>query len=144
MHDIGLPLEDGEPLEDIVSGMGLGRAAARLSTVDTAAEVFGAAANDPRMAQLLASFLDELSYHLVNLTIAIDPARIVVGGGMVRSCEQLRDGLQNALSAAVPYPPELVVAHFPYDAPLMGALALGTAAAEKGASRPITTQMRQG
>jgi glucokinase len=131
LHDIGLPLERRRPLEDIVSGMGLGRAAAAVSTVDTAAEVFGAAEGDPRMARLLASFLDELSYHLVNLTIAIDPARIVVGGGMVRSWDQLRDGLQKALGAAVPYPPELVVAHFPYDAPLMGAVALGTAAAEK-------------
>jgi glucokinase len=131
LDDIGLPLEGREPLEDLVSGMGLGRAAARLSTVDTAAEVFGAAASDPAMAGLLASFLNELSYHLVNLTIAIDPARIVVGGGMVRSWSQLRGGLQIALSAAVPYPPELVVARFPFDAPLMGALALGTAAAEK-------------
>jgi glucokinase len=145
LFDIGLPLEHREPLEDVVSGMALGRAATALSTMDSAAAVFDAAASDPRMAQVLASFLDELSYHLVNLAIAIDPARIVVGGGMVRSWGQLRDGLRNALDAAVPYPPELVVAHFPFDAPLMGALALGTAAAaETDARRPITTQMRKG
>jgi glucokinase len=144
LSHLGLPLERREPLEDIVSGMGLGRAAAQESTMDSAAEVFGAAAGDPRMAQLLASFLDELAYHLVNLAIAIDPARIVVGGGMVRSWDQLRGRLRSALDAAVPYPPELIVAHFPFDAPLMGALALGTAAAQTDARRPITTQMTKG
>ncbi len=141
MSDIGLALEGREPLEDLVSGMGLGKAAGRLSTLDSAAAVFDAAASDPTMAALLASFLDELSYHLVNLAIAIDPMRVVVGGGMVRSWSQLRDRLRHALDAAVPYPPELVVAQFPFDAPLIGALALGI---EAGVKRPVTTQMRKG
>jgi glucokinase len=65
----------------------------------------------------------------VNLAIAVDPVRIAVGGGMVRSWGQLYGGLRAALDAAVPFPPDLVVAQFPFDAPLMGALALGTAAA---------------
>ena len=67
--------------------------------------------------------------HVVNLAVAVDPARIVVGGGMVRSWARLAPGLRRALDAAVPFPPELVTAEFPFDAPLIGALALGVAAA---------------
>jgi glucokinase len=39
--------------------------------------------------------------------------------------------LRRALDAAVPFPPEIVPAQFPFDAPLMGALALSTAAARE-------------
>ena len=132
MRDVGLQLTERVPLEDMVSGKALMREAfALLPDVSGPADVFASAADDPRMARLLADFIAELSFHLVNLTIAIDPARIVVGGGMVQSWEQLHGGLRRALDAAVPFPPELVVADFPFDAPLMGALALGTAAARE-------------
>jgi glucokinase len=60
----------------------------------------------------------------VNLAIMLNPVRIAVGGGMVRSWEYLRPGLQQALDAGVPFPPELVAAKFPSDAPLIGAVAL--------------------
>src|SRR2546423_8634176 len=112
--------------------MALTRAAFNVfPTAESAAAVFERAADNPWVAQLVTDFIAELSYHLVNLAIAIDPTRIVVGGGMVRSWDQLRDGLRRALDAAVPYPPELVPAEFPFDAPLMGALALGMAAARQ-------------
>jgi glucokinase len=61
--------------------------------------------------------------------IALDPARVAVGGGMVRSWDVLGAALEKALDAAVPYPPELVLAAFPHDAALLGALALGVEAA---------------
>ena len=67
--------------------------------------------------------------HVVNLAIAVDPVRIAVGGGMMRSWSVIEPTLRAALEAAVPFPPELVAAQFPYDAPLIGALALGLAAA---------------
>jgi len=47
-----------------------------------------------------------------------------VGGGIVRSWDRLRPALRDALSAGVPFPPELVAARFPSDAPLIGAVAL--------------------
>ena len=71
----------------------------------------------------------ELAFHLVNLTIAVDPARIVVGGGMTGAWDQVHGGLRRALDAAVPFPPELMRARFPFDAPLRGALALALVAA---------------
>ena len=52
---------------------------------------------------------------------------------MVRSWERLRPHLEQALQAGVPFPPELVVARFPFDAPLLGAVALAVdAAADRG------------
>jgi glucokinase len=105
----------------------------------TAADVFEAGPGDPELDELLTSFVTELAFHLVNLTICINPVRIAVGGGMVRSWERIRPQLQRALSAGVPYPPELVVARSPYDAPLLGAVALAVDAA-RGRAVETTTQ----
>ena len=130
VRDVDVPGADRRSLEEAVSGRALIRDARQLAPLlETPAEVFAAATDNPRVARLLADFISELSYHLVNLTIAIDPARIVVGGGMVRSWDHLHSGLRRALDRAVPFPPELVQAQFPFDAPLMGAIALSTAAA---------------
>jgi len=41
-----------------------------------------------------------------------------------QSWDRLRPGLQHALSAGAPFPPELVIARFPAAAPPIGAVAL--------------------
>lgn len=116
-------------LEDVVSGMGLAKAVERLTGDGSggydAAEVFAKALAEPAYEQVLEEFLTELSYHLVNLAVAFDPARIAVGGGMVRSWDLLVGPLTGALGRHVPYPPELVMAAFPHDAALRGAIDLG-------------------
>jgi glucokinase len=96
----------------------------------TAADIFEASPDDPELDDLVASFVTELAFHVVNLAICINPVRISVGGGMVRSWERLRPHLEHALNAGVPFPPELVVARFPFDAPLLGAIALAVDAAD--------------
>ena len=95
----------------------------------TAADVFAAAATDRRLDRLIDDFADELAFHLVNLAILVNPQRIAVGGGMVRSWARIRSRLQDALQHGTPFPPELVVAHFPHDAPLLGAVAMAVDAA---------------
>lgn len=117
------------PLEDAVSGRAL-TGAVRPHAIDTAFT-----SGDPHVTGTLAAFTRELAFHLVNLTIALDPARIAVGGGMTRSWHHLHDGLRHALDTAVPYPPELVRARYPYDGPLRGALALALAATPSMAER---------
>lgn len=117
-------------LEHVVSGQALETTgSARLGRPVTAADVFTMARTRADAAVLTDEFVRELAMHLANLAIAIDPDRIVVGGGLVRSWDQLEPGLRRALDAAVPFPPELSVARFPSDAPLIGALALGVEAA---------------
>lgn len=130
--DVGRALDARVPLEDVVSGKALlAEAAPFLPDGDGAGQLFARAAEDPRLARVVDGFLGELAYHLVNLTIAIDPRRIAVGGGMVRSWPALHGRLRQALDAAVPFPPDLVPAAYPYDAPLLGALALGLEAARE-------------
>jgi len=86
-------------------------------------------------------FVDELCFHLVNLTIAVDPERVVVGGGLVRSWQHIGHRLADALTACVPFPPDLVVAEHPFDAPLLGALALGRAAlADLSSTRDVISE----
>ena len=135
-------------LEEMVSGLGLARRAAALDGADggagpassaaeplTAAGVFAASEEDPALDGLVSEFVAELSYHVVNLAISLNPERIAVGGGMAGSWERLRPGLQDALRAGVPFPPELVPARFPSDAPLIGAVGLAVDAARDGGAR---------
>ncbi len=112
------------PLEEAVSGRALARLTGR-----SAAEAFATGA-DARLAAIADQFTAELAFHVVNLAICIDPVRIAVGGGMTRSWDRIRPQLEAALDAAAPYRPELVLADFPFDAPLMGALALAVEATE--------------
>ncbi len=112
------------PLEEAVSGRALTRLAGR-----PAAEAFAAEEGDP-LAAVADHFITELAFHVVNLAITIDPVRIAVGGGMTRSWDRIRPQLDAALNSAAPYRPALVLADFPFDAPLMGALALAVDAIE--------------
>ncbi|TCC48874.1 ROK family protein [Kribbella capetownensis] len=117
-------------LEDVVSGQALeATGSTRLGQRVSAADVFTRSATQPDAAVLTDEFNRELAMHVVNLAIALDPARIVVGGGLVGSWDRIGPELRRALDAAVPFPPELELARFPSDAPLVGALALGVEAA---------------
>jgi glucokinase len=146
LADVGLGPEQRTPLEDVVSGKALFERAARHLPPDAAGaeDVFARAPHDPQVAAVLAAFLEELSFHLVNLALALDPRRIVVGGGLVRSWEALHGPLRRALDAALPFPPELVPAAHPYDAPLLGALALGLAAAREPKDAGPPDEMSEG
>lgn len=136
VSDVGLGPEARVLLEDVVSGKALDRRAGRQARPDgqvlTAADVLAAGDAQPELARLRGEFATELAYHLVNIAICINPARIAVGGGMVRSWGRLRPLLQQALNAGVPFPPELLAARFPSDAPLIGAVALAMDAAAAG------------
>ncbi|HUA43380.1 MAG TPA: ROK family protein [Streptosporangiaceae bacterium] len=127
--DVGL--RDGKRimLEDMVSGMALQRRASSPDRQLTAADVFDRTGDEASLDDLITAFVDELAFHLVNLAILVNPAKIAVGGGMTRSWDRIEPRLTEALRAAVPYPPDLVLAHFPHDAPLLGAVALAIDAA---------------
>ncbi len=148
--DVGLAHGQRILLEDMISGQALQRRASlrRASPADgtspdgtspqprrlTAAEVFAAAATDADLNDLITEFVDELAFHVVNLAIVVNPARIAVGGGITGSWDRIRPRLEQALLSAVPYPPELVLAHFPHEAPLLGAVALAVDAAGEATS----------
>jgi glucokinase len=128
--DVDTARADRLVLEEAVSGMGLSAAAFRVTGQElTAADVFAAEGEDTRLSAVLAGFVRELCFHMVNLAVAVDPSRIAVGGGMVRSWHRLEGPLRAALDANVPYAPELVLGAYPFDAALVGAIALGIEAA---------------
>jgi predicted NBD/HSP70 family sugar kinase len=131
--DVGVPLAARVPLEDMISGQAMARRAAGQSAHGrpmAAGEVFEASLGDQGLGRLVTDFVTELAFHVVNLAICLNPVRIAVGGGMVQSWDRLRPGLQQALDSGVPFPPELVVARFPSDAPLIGAVSLAVDAVQ--------------
>ncbi len=133
--DVGLALGQRVPLEDAVSGLGLARQVSARGLAGaralSAADVFDTGLDDPDLADLATGFVAELAFHLVNLAICINPARIAVGGGMAGSWTQLQPDLERALNAGAPFPPQLVLAEFPHEAPLIGAVALAVDAAHR-------------
>ena len=92
--------------------------------------MFADETGDPRLSELIDEFIRELGFHLVNLTVAINPSRIAVGGGIVRSWKRLEAPLRRALDGGAPFPPEFVLGVFPFDAALVGAVSLAVEAAE--------------
>ena len=138
--DVGLELSQRTMLEEMVSGLALARRAGGqpgLPPGVTAADVFKAGTGDPAFSRLVDDFAAELAFHLVNLAILVNPVRIAVGGGLVRSWDRIAPRLESALQAGPPFPPELVVGRFPYDAPLLGAVALAIDAATSSSSAPV-------
>jgi glucokinase len=133
--DVGLPYGQRLMLEDTVSGMALQRRASNPGRQLTAADVFDRTSDEASLDDLITAFVNELAFHLVNLAILVNPAKIAVGGGMTRSWDRIEPRLTAALRAGVPYPPDLVLAHFPHEAPLLGAVALAVDAATRD-SRP--------
>jgi glucokinase len=140
------------PLEERVGGRGLASRAAELHTAaqrhtnaqrhtgapldtDVPLDTAGLfASTDPPIVALIDTALDELAFHIANLAIAFDPARIAVGGGLMASAARILPRLADRLHAAVPYPPELVLSSFPSEAALHGALALAAQASQLSAA----------
>ncbi len=125
------------PLEERFSGAGLAAAASALlgRPVDTA-EVLGALAGqgggamqDPRLVQFAIEGMQTGARAIANLAIALDPQVIALCGGMLRSHAVIVPIVRDALEQFVPFPPRLVIAHFPDDAALAGACLLAYRAA---------------
>jgi len=116
------------PLEERAGGRFIGERASRLAGRELSArEAF--ASGDPAVGALVDATLDELAVHVANLAIAVDPARIAVGGGLMSSADRVLGALRRRVERIVPFPPEVVAARFIDDAGLRGAVALALDAA---------------
>jgi glucokinase len=118
------PHDGHAPLEEVVGGRAIGTRGREFGGTGDAGSVFTLAGTDPRVDAFLAETLTELALHLANTAILLDPSRITVGGGLIRSAATIVPVLDATLKRAVPFPPELVVARFAQDGPLVGAAAL--------------------
>ncbi|HEY3868265.1 MAG TPA: ROK family protein [Actinocrinis sp.] len=129
VQDVGGAASGRAPLEELAGGAGLAAGGARLlGRRVTAAQLFASA--DPRVAAFVDGALDELAVHVANLAVALDPQRVAVGGGFLGSAERILPALRRRLAEAVPFPPQLVRAHFEQDSALRGAVLLASDEAE--------------
>jgi glucokinase len=118
------------PLEEYAGGAGaLARARTELGDelVGEGGVAALAAADDPRARAFLDDLYAEIALHAANLAAALDPERVVVGGGYARGSDAVLDVIRARLDAFVPYPPDLRRAHFGADAASTGAIALAQA-----------------
>jgi glucokinase len=116
------------PLEEIVGGKALGERASRLLGEHIDAEVLFTR-KDPEAQQILHHALGVLAAAVANIAVLLDPARVVVGGGMMASAAPVLSVLRAQLNRTVPFPPDVLAARFTKDASLHGAITLALRAA---------------
>jgi glucokinase len=144
-HLIGRPgepafAEGHAPLEEHVGGGPLGaRVSALLGRRVTVNEAFEVAESDNRVKDLLDEALDTLAVDIANVAITLDLERIAVGGGLIHRPEWL-GRLDSLLRRAVPFPPDLVIARFSQDAPLVGAVVHALDRAEPQPEQPTANR----
>jgi glucokinase len=118
------PHDGWAPLEAVAGGGAIGARGRAVGGTGDATSVFALARHDPAAQGFLDETLAELAVHVANTAILVDPDRITVGGGLTRAAEVILPVLDRVLKRAVPFPPELLLAHFTQDGPLVGAAAL--------------------
>lgn len=115
------------PLEEYAGGAGaLIRCRAELGVEGGVAALQTSA--DAASRAFLKDLYDEIALHATNLAIALDPERMVVGGGYARTSGEVLEAIRNRLDAFTPYPPDLRRARFGADAGTAGAIALAMGA----------------
>ena len=116
------------PLEEFVGGGAIReRVRLRFGAESTVEEIFRkatAAPLDPEARAFVEATLTEIAFHLTNMTIALDPERVVIGGGLMRSKALILPRLAAHIRRFVPFPPQVEEAHFSHDAGIRGAIAL--------------------
>nr|WP_155349676.1 ROK family protein [Acrocarpospora pleiomorpha] len=136
-----LPVGEGDPrvnpgrgmFESVASADGVVALARRLGLDPaTAKDVFDAArAGDPLAARVLDAEIDHIAHALAGVTAVLDPELVVLGGGIGAQAGDLLAGrVAERLEALVALrPPRIEVSSIGQDAVLLGALAVGLAAA---------------
>jgi glucokinase len=116
------------PLEEFVGGGAIReRVRLQFGVEATVEKIFHKATVAPLDAEARAfveATLTEIAFHLTNMTIVLDPERVVIGGGLMRSKALILPRLEAHIRRFVPFPPQVESAHFSHDAGIMGAIAL--------------------
>jgi glucokinase len=121
--DVSGAAEGRAPLEEYVGGSGVQLRAREELGVDGGLSAV-VQLDTPAARAFLDDLYAEIAVHTANLAIALDPERVVVGGGYARGSDTVLEAIRARLDAFVPYPPELRLAAFGADAGTAGAVAL--------------------
>jgi glucokinase len=116
------------PFEEWFGGSGASRRLAGSGLPESVAEVVELRDTDPAARAFVDELWDGIAVITANLCCAFDPTVVSLGGGYVRAEQGVLERLQEIVSQAVPYPPEVVRARFGADASLRGAAAAAFAA----------------
>jgi predicted NBD/HSP70 family sugar kinase len=139
-----LPLAAGDPydpktrrrgaLESTIGAAAIVRdaRAAGLRGVTKAAEVLDAArAGDERARAVAASVAQRIGLALASVAPVLDPALVVIGGGVGRNGDLFLEPVRRALAGVSPIKPRIEVSELGPDAELMGAVAMALAVAQE-------------
>src|SRR5262245_6959325 len=128
-----LPLFDGEepsdglgPFEHAAGGTAFARLAQRAGSAapDAEAVFAAAAAGDAVATQVLDELLDRLARGIAAAVVVLDPATVIVGGGVSRAGERLRGPLEQRIRALVPVPPRVILSQLGDEAVALGGVRL--------------------
>jgi glucokinase len=113
------------PLEELVGGRAVpARARQQLGVALTMEQLTSRSTHDKGAAALLEDILNELALWTVNVAIVVDPERVVIGGGFLRSPSDLCSRVRTAFEHAAAFSPQVEPAYFGADSALVGAGAL--------------------
>jgi len=138
---------DEAPLEELIGGRGMAsRASRQLGRSVTMAELVTLGDHDEEARALCEELLDEVALWIANLSIVLDPSKVVLGGGFIRSGRDLCQRVEDVLKRAAPFRPDVVPAFFGADSALVGAgaLALRLVAAAAPEVAGISGEVRTG
>lgn len=106
-----------------------------------AATVFAAARDsDPAALALVDEAVTVLAWGLSCLVCALNPARVVIGGGLSRSADLFLDALRERVNSAVPFVPEWFVSGLGDEAVALGAVNQATIMVESALFESLTTK----
>jgi len=113
------------PLEELIGGRAVPERARReLGSALTMEQLAERSSHDAKAAALLEDILSELAVWTANVAIVVDPQRVVIGGGFIRSPSDLCSRVRKVFAQTMVFPPEVEPAHFHADSALVGAGAL--------------------
>lgn len=122
-HESAITPTGTAPLEEIIGGGLLGpRLGELLGYEITTADAL--ASSDPVVQGLVHQAVATLARAVANLCIAFDPGVVAMGGGMTAAGHVILPVVQAEVRRRVPFPPDVVLAHYRTDAALHGAIAL--------------------
>jgi predicted NBD/HSP70 family sugar kinase len=148
-----LPLFDGEeprdglgPFEHAAGGTAFARLARRAAdgrttalvelaggdpdAIDAETVFAAAAAGDAVASEVLDDLLDRLARGIAAAIVVLDPATVIVGGGISRAGERLRAPLEEKIHALVPVSPRVILSQLGDEAVALGGVRLALQAVE--------------
>ncbi len=121
-------LEDAAAADSVLT---LARARG-LKGAESAKDVFDAARSGDQMAlEVVGLEAERLAHAVAAVSAVLDPARVVLGGGIGDNADLLLDPLRAALGRITPLSPELVPSQLGGEAVLRGAIATAVTAARE-------------